>query len=54
MKSFYFYCEKPVNNLLFSPGLADEVALAYKTLAPLYRYLWKIKGENTPPSNNTM
>jgi uncharacterized protein (TIGR02453 family) len=44
MKNFYFYCEKPVDNVVFSPKLADELILAFKTLAPLYRYLWEIKG----------
>ena len=43
MKNIYFYYEKPVDNLLFSPGLADEVARGYKILAPFYSYLWKIK-----------
>jgi uncharacterized protein (TIGR02453 family) len=44
MKNFYFYSEKPADKTLFSAGLAEELKRGYKTLAPLYSYLWKIKG----------
>ena len=43
MKNFYFYCERPVDNLLFSPRLTEFMIASYRTLAPAYKLLWKLK-----------
>lgn len=42
-KSFYLYAEKKINKNLFSWKLAEELASSFKTLSPLYHYLWQLK-----------
>lgn len=44
MKNFYFYCHRPADKILTSPKLEALMEKGYKELAPLYKYLWKLKG----------
>jgi uncharacterized protein (TIGR02453 family) len=38
-KSLYITCNRPLDELLFSPSLAAELSRAFELLAPLYHYL---------------
>ncbi len=46
MKNFYFFCERKADKALYSPKLEDMVREGYKKLAPLYKYLWRLKGQS--------
>jgi uncharacterized protein (TIGR02453 family) len=43
MKNIFFYFESPINKRLFSNELSGFVYEGYRTLAPLYKYFWRIK-----------
>lgn len=44
-KSFYIVCNKKIDEQLFRPELAGEIKSGFRTLKPLYDYLWKVRLE---------
>jgi len=40
-KSFYLVCTKKIDKTLFSAKLKTEIIKSFKTLSPLYKYLYK-------------
>lgn len=42
-RNLYIYCERKVNQRLFSARLVAELTEGFFTLAPLYHFLWKIR-----------
>jgi hypothetical protein len=42
-KTFYLFCNRQHDDLLFSGELAGYLAMEFERMAPLYRYIWHIK-----------
>ncbi|MEW6410837.1 MAG: DUF2461 domain-containing protein [Candidatus Zixiibacteriota bacterium] len=42
-RSLYLVCNRKVNKRLFSRRIADDLADGFVMLAPLYRFLWKLR-----------
>lgn len=42
-KNFWLSKQHPLDDLVFTPGLLDELKSSFLELAPFYHYLWKVK-----------
>ena len=42
-KSFYLVCDRDIDSRLFGRDIADDLIYGFELLAPLYKYIWKIK-----------
>jgi uncharacterized protein (TIGR02453 family) len=56
LKSFYLAANRKIDERLFSPELAEDVAEAFGALAPLYSFLLEVdrmrgEGDEIPPSS---
>jgi len=43
-KTFYIICNHAINDRLFGDNFAGELAADFKLMAPLYYYMWELKG----------
>jgi len=45
-KLFYLFCSREIDDRLFRSEFADEVGKEFQRMAPLYHYIWRVKGKS--------